>query len=284
MEDINKNVDFKGSLVWTLELMRIAGYWIPKSASKPKAIMYGLYSALVVSCTLLVHTCTEMAYAASIVGALEEMIQSMYYLLTHGMQCLKVFTFITKRNKIYKLLEDIDQHAQKPRNHRQLENALKIIRYTDKLAMFLVGMVVATVVFCSLSAVMDNPSAKQLPTTASYPFNYKKSPVYGFIIVYQTITLMICGCANAAMDMAAAAFISQICIQLDILSDSLAHIKEFAEMQTGADKVENDDLVSPELQKGMRDFLIECVQHHLQIKELICKFFCTTCIYKYLPF
>lgn len=263
-----EGANLKGCLEWNLKLMVCAGYWIPKSTNTLQAAMYVAYATFAMGCTLILQMCTEIAYLVFMFGEMEGMVECMYLLLTHGMQLLKVLTFLKYRNRIFTLLNCIEQKTLfKPKNSRQFESALKIIRYTNHIAISFMVLVVATCLFCCLYAVMDDPSLKQLPARTWYPYDYKKSPFYEITVAYQSLTILICGCADCAMDMAAAAFISLICVQLEILSDSLEHIKDFAVAKTAMSSLGNDT-ITPELQQEMKNFLIECIQHHLEIKKL----------------
>lgn len=273
MEPKKKEHNLRGCLDWTLSFMKFAGYWFPRSDGDRKFIIYALYSILMVNFTLIAYVCTESAYVVTIFGQLQEMIDSLFLLLTHAMQCLKVLTFISKRERIYKLMDAIEEETFQPKNAHQWESALKIIKYTDKLAKLLVSLVVGCCLFCGLSAVAEAiEGTRQLPVKALFPFKTESTPVYEIVSTYETISLLICGCSNAAMDMTAAAFVSLICIQLDVLSDTLANIKDFAELEVAkksyiTSDFKNKDDIPPELEIEMRTVLVDCVKHHLKVKE-----------------
>lgn len=63
------------------------------------------------------------------------------------------------------------------------------------------------------------------------------------------------------MDIIVTALMSQVSIQLDMLSDSILHIKEFAEMRLRKTEIHSD------LENEMKSFFVDCVKHHLQLKE-----------------
>lgn len=272
MENKFRTEALNGCLDWTLRTMNIAGYWFPRGSNTKNVIAYTAYSVLIVNCTLIIYMCTEIAYLNKIFGQLEEMVDTLFLLLTHAMQCIKILTFVVHKEEVYKLLDCMKGDTFRPRNTRQFKNAVKITAYTNVIAKVLVSMVIACCLLCGAKVLIEETGTRQLPVKASFPFNTDTSPRYEIISLYQIIILMMCGCANAAMDMTAAAFISQICIQLDVLSDTLLHIKDFAELQLADNSFlsnySNDEhIIPPQLESEMKSLLIECMKHHLQLKE-----------------
>lgn len=266
--------NLRGCLNWTFSMIKMAGYWFPRSENTRKTVMYAIYSTAAIWCTLVILIFMQIAYVVSTFGQLDEMISTLFLLLTHIAMSVKVATFILEREEIYKLLDCMEEDLFKPRNSRQLESAMRITRFTNTLAKVLVCMVIICCTLCGLSAVLEKTGEKQLPINGWFPFDTEKSPQYEIISLYQVIVMTGCGCANASMDMIAAAFISQICIQVEILSDSILHIKDFAELKlkAGSELVLNDGLIEEhaiplELENEMRLLLIECIRHHIKIKE-----------------
>lgn len=264
MENREEEIDLRGCLKWTLNILKFAGYWLPR-----QNVTFSLiYSIPMIFCTIILYTCGEIAFLITVIGQLEEMANSLFLLLTHSAQILKIIIFISKKQKIYALLDTIQDDIFKPRNQRQLKRAVKAINGTNSMAKTFVGMVIATISLWSLFPLLDaNNMTKQLPLRIWYPFDVTRSPQYEAGYVYQIFTVLLCGCANAAMDTTAAAFVSQICVQIDILSDSVLHIRESAEEQLGKNKERKwkDDSISPEVDVQMKAALRECVKHHWKL-------------------
>lgn len=260
------DADLRGCLKWTLHLMRVAGYWFPRSGNRRRTLLYAVYSTSTITFTLLTLICAGIAHLMSVFGQIEEMTDNLFILLTLTCQCFKVLTFIIEREKIYNLLECMGESIFKPRTEQQFRKAITMVNNTNRIAKGLISMVVGTVVMWSVAAILESYKIRQLPVKGRYPFNVLKSPQYEVMFIYQMSALLLCGCINVAMDMVAAAFISQICIQLDILSDSIAHIKEFAEQRLTEEQRAHALCIPAKLESEMRICLIECVQHHLRIK------------------
>lgn len=264
-----EDADLTGCLKWAFQLITFAGYWFPRRGNKKATIFYTAYSILTIGCTLLTCIYMQLAYIVYSFGQLEEMINTLFVLLTHTTQAVKVFVFIQQSDQIYELLDCLEEDTFKPKNPVQYKRAMVIVNYTNRIGKSLVSLVISAVVLFALFPLLEKNTTRPLPLKGWFPFNAKASPVYEVIYVYQIVAAMICGCANAAMDTIAAAFISQISIQLDILSDSIRHTKEFALLQLQEKKLAlaNDSMVSDDLESEMRMFLKRCVQHHLKLKR-----------------
>lgn len=268
-----KETDLRGCLTWTFQLITFAGYWFPKSDKRSATYLYAAYSVVVVGCTLITCLSMQIAYVFYVFGQLEEMINTVFVLLTHSTQVVKVMAFIYQRKKIYQLLENLQEDIFKPRSNAQFKKAKAIKNYTNTMAKSLVTLVIAAVCLFALFPLLEKGTTRQLPVRGWFPFDATVSPVYEAVYVYQVISILICGCANAAMDTIAAAFMSQISIQLDMLRDSIRHVKNFAIMRLKEKKPTDDSFtstencVSAELEHEMNLFLLECHIHHLKLKQ-----------------
>lgn len=270
---MTKEENLKGCLEWTFPLIKFAGYWFPRSGNKISTIKYSVYSVLVLSCTIITLAFTEIVYVVLTFGQLE-MIDTLYILLTHLGQCSKILTFMLHKKKIYKLLDYMEESIFKPKNAEQYKKAIKITRFTNLLAKILVGLVVVCCAFLCLAALLEKQETRHLPVKAWFPFNTENSPQHEIVTAYQLIAIVACGCANAAMDMIAAAFISYISVQLEILNDSLIHIKDFAEQKLLqkspfhlTEFKKQQFPISKELESEMKFLLVEVVKHHIKIKK-----------------
>lgn len=266
-----ENVDLKGCLNWTFRLIKFAGYWFPRKANNCHMLLYALYSVFAISCTLLASIYMQIAYVVSVVGHLEELVNVLFLLLTHTTQTVKVFSFIKQREKIYTLLDRLQEDVFKPKNAFQHRKAVVIVNYTNKMAKGLTTLVIATVTMFALFPLLEKSTIRQLPAKGRYPFDVQKFPRYEAMYAYQIFTGLICGCANAAMDIIAAAFISQVSIQLELLSDSIFHIKEFAQLELKKKKAlwagKQNNIISFALEAEMETFLANWVEHHLKTKR-----------------
>lgn len=272
------DMDLRWCFKWSFKFIQFAGYWFPRNPT----FLHKAYATMVICFTIFVYMCTEFAYLIFVFGQLEDMANGLFLLITHAAQTVKISIFIFKRQKIYALLDCLEDKLFKPRNMHQLKNTVQTIRNADNVGKIFIGLVIATVSLWSIFPLLENNSKKELPLRAWYPFNAMSSPKYEITYTYQIATVMLCGCANAAMDSIAAAFISQICAQLDILSDSILNIKEFAKLQVEK-KANSPNLEVPftainvpqEIEKEMKSIFLECVNHHLKIMRCVCKMIAT---------
>lgn len=263
----NKDADLRGCLKWTFKLITLAGYWFPRRGNKKATLLYTVYSVLTIGCTLITCICMQLAYIVHSFGQLEELINTLFVLLTHTTQAVKVYVFIRERDQIYALLDCLEEETFKPKNAAQYKRALAITNYTNRTAKYLVTLVVLAVLLFALFPLLDKNTPRQLPMRAWFPFNVKTSPVYELVYVYLIVAVLICGCANAAMDTIAAAFMSQISIQLEVLSDSIQHTRDFALQQLQEENLSLMAMSDSIVESEMKVFLKKCVQHHLKLKR-----------------
>lgn len=262
-----KNLDLMGCLKWTFDIIIFAGYWFPRKNNRSiSASLYSVYSIVAVGSTLLTCLSIQLAYIVSIFGQLEEMVNTLYILLTHSTQVTKIAVFVYYRRVIYHLLDNMEDEIFKPKNAMQYKSAMETLNYTNKMAKSLVTLVIAAVFFFALFPLLEQSTVKRLPINGWYPFDVEISPIYEIIFAYQIISLMICGCANAAMDIITAAFICQISIQLDILTDSMLHVREFALLQLKEKNPLEESFSEEDVDSEMQLFLIKCIEHHLKLK------------------
>lgn len=254
-----KDVDLRGCLKWTFHLIKYAGYWFPRGNQAKELLYYGAFSTVMVGSTLIACLCVQLVYMVSVFGQLEEMINTLFLLLTHFSQTIKVFIFISRKEKIYQLLDGLEENIFKPKNSAQYKIALEAINNTNRMAKLLIALVLTTAFFFATMS-LQHIDARKLPINGWYPFDAKKSATYETLYLYIVLTLSICGCANASLDIIVAAFISHVSLQLDFLGDSILHIKEFALL-----KVDNENELHLECE--MKAFLKQCIRHHLKLKR-----------------
>lgn len=157
-ENIYKSVDLKGCLKWTFQWIRYSGYWFPRNSSKSAILLHIVYSSVAISSTLLACISMQLAYAVYVFGQLEEMVNSLFILLTHSTQTVKVLIFIIRREKIYSLLDRIDEDIFKPRSALQHEIAMKIMTYTNRMAKSLMALVIAAVSLFAVFPLLEKNS------------------------------------------------------------------------------------------------------------------------------
>lgn len=274
MQNRYQNADLKGSLNKSLRIMMCTGYWFPRNINKNSKFLCGLYTFLVVGMTLATVVVTEAAYLILVARDLEDLIDASFIMLTHLVQFVKVCYVIEGRERIYCLLDIMDEKLFKARNARQLKNSMKIIKSTNRIFYILVAAVTFTCCFFYAIPLMENKNGYQLPVKAVYPFNIAVN-YYKSVYMYQSFVYLFCSFGNVALDMTAATSMSQISIQLGILNDTIIHIKEFAELQfnekkglqqTKSKNVRGDSQTIPAgLQYEMNTLLVECVKHHLKV-------------------
>lgn len=117
---------------------------------------------------------------------------------------------------------------------------------------------------------MEKKDEKVLPVRAAWPFNFTETH-YVIVYAYQVIFGITMAIANVAIDLTAVAFMSQVCVQLEILGDNVIHIKELSEeslkLKGNTIARREEDNIYPELQKEMSATLKSCGKHHLVIKQ-----------------
>lgn len=274
MRNRYEDIDLKGCLNSCLKIMMYTGYWFPRNMEKNHKFLCGFYSFLAVGSTLATVVFTEAGYLLLLARDLEEMIDASFIMLTHAVQLVKVYFVVTGRERIHCLLDIMDEKLFKVRNDRQLKASMRTIKSTNQIFYALIVAVTATCSFFYAIPLLENKGARQLPLTTVYVFNLAENH-YISVYIYQLIVYMICSLGNVALDMTAATSMSQISIQLEILNDTIIHIKEFAEIELNKKKglqqdkfeniKENNHSIHPELQLEMNALLADCVKHHLKV-------------------
>lgn len=87
---------------------------------------------------------------------------------------------------------------------------------------------VGTCVLWAIFPELDETSRgqNQLPLGVWVPFEYRRKVRYQMTLIYQTIIIMSIGFCNISMDTFISGVMAHGCVQLDVLSNSLTHIRE----------------------------------------------------------
>lgn len=271
MEDEKKykNTDLMGCLHWTLKIMTYGAYWLPKNVTR-RQIIYCVVTAI---CTTFVSTASEFSYLVFKARNLEDIVDCSFLLLTHASQALKLVFIYLGRQRLLALLALVETDMFKPKNIRQYKSTTSIRNYTSRFGYILVTVVCCTVVFFLAFPVLEKKGAKALPAKAVYPLSLEETH-YRLAYMYQAFTITLMAFGNTCTDITATAFMSQVCMQLEILSDDVIHIKELAEKSLILKRNVNQQVIAkdgadiyPDLQKEMSATLDSCVKHHLVIME-----------------
>lgn len=272
VEDKYKNINLKKSISWTVWIMTCAGYWLPKSSTKKTAYLRFLYMIVIVISTTVLLLITEISYLLFNARDLEDLVDASFLMLTHASQSVKLLFLTIGRTKVLNWLDSLDNEIMfKPKNLRQFQIAEEIIKYSNLFSFTALSVLSLTIVFFCGFPALDG----KFPAQAVFPFNISETH-YKTTYIYQALAIGLSAYGNAGVDVTAAALMSQICIQLEFLSDNIQHIRDLAEINLKKRpiitfKTEIRGGVSKELEEEMKKILKNCVEHHLKILKLYYK-------------
>ncbi|XP_017785451.1 PREDICTED: odorant receptor Or1-like [Nicrophorus vespilloides] len=258
MVDFRENLMLGSAVAPNFFVMHLLGIWPTKTSTR----LYKTYAVIITSFVFFLYIISELVNIVISFGDLELITQASFLFLTHMAQLVKLYFFGRYRNRIQSLTDSLERRVFQPRNGRQLVMVKRSMRRATVTYYVLISMSIAT---CSLWAVFPmievGENGMELPLSAYYPFSTDLTIVFNVIFAYQILSTAINAATNVSMDTTTSGFMSLVCGQLDILNDSLIHVKDFAEEQISSDR-------SISLDAAMEENLVHCVDHHRNILQM----------------
>lgn len=265
-------IDYREIVRMNFSALRILGVYSPKNESK----WYKLYSFSVTALLFFVYMLSEIINIILAIPDVEEITDSSFLLLTHLVMLVKLCFLVKNESKLATMVEKLNDKRCKPRNLKQENMGKQSIRNSKITFVGCVFMCGSTIFFWALVPLMDQHSKpKSLPLKAWYPFDTKKSPVYELTYAYQIAAVMYGATVNTCFDTASSAgFMSYVCTNLDMLNDTLSHLREEAKVTLERKKrngwdfgIVDPEETTPEIQREMDEILGNCAEHYSFIIE-----------------
>lgn len=162
---------------------------------------------------MMIQTCMETSFAV-IIG-------NLYFSTSQLTYILKLFNYLYKREKIFKIHQLLTLKIFNSYEEDQHRFIIEKVINTNKLSTIFRYLIVVWLAMYLIYPVVDN---SLLAIPAWYPFNVEKYRWY--IIIYQVASVAISALINSSMDIVTIGFISVATAHFSIIKDTLTNIKK----------------------------------------------------------
>ncbi|XP_043480584.1 odorant receptor 46a-like [Leptopilina heterotoma] len=155
---------------------------------------------------LILHTLNDI----------DEFSETLCWVISTIVVCLKMTNIILRRNDIIDLLEILNKNSFQPRNIDEKNRQEKFDFTSRKYTKFFFIIIFSTTVALTIGGVMKGNNAN-LPFKASYPFDEKRVETFWTLYIIQCLNIYSSGCVTVGFETLIMVLIIQICSQLDII-------------------------------------------------------------------
>lgn len=267
---MSPTIDYTAIVSSNFKVLQLLGLWPLKNTSK----WHTMYCIIITGFFFFAYLLSEAINIILAFPDIEKVTDSSFLFLTHLPQLIKLCYILKNKSVLESMMARMNDERFKLRNPRQTDIARRTIR-NSKISLYgFIFLCGCTVFLWAMFPFMDPKMARMLPLKAWYPFNTKQSPMYEITYVYQIVAVMWDAAANVCFDtLASSGFINYVCMNLDILNDTLSNLKEEARVslhikqKSGIYRKEVEFFRGEQFQKEIDGLLHNCLQHYLFIIE-----------------
>lgn len=263
-------IDCTATVSYNFKVLQVLGLWPVKNPSK----LHTIYSVIITGFVFIAYLISETVNIILAFPDIEKVTESSFLFLTHLPQLIKLCYILKHKTTLRSMMEKMNDERFQPRNSKQLKIVRRTVRIS-KLSLFgFIFLCGCTVFLWAMFPLIDDKMNGMLPLKAWYPFDTKRSPMYEITYVYQIVAVMWDAAANVCFDtLASSGFMNFICMNLDILNDTLSNVREEAKAslqskrKSGIYRMEKEFFRGEQFQKEMDELLLNCADHYLFIIE-----------------
>lgn len=266
----NYTIDYKETVSYHFIVLQILGLWPPKNSSK----LHTVYSIIITGFFFIAYLISETINIILVFPDIEKVTESSFLFLTHLPQLIKLCYMLKYKTRLRAMMEKMNDERFKPKNLKHAKMVRRTIRNSKASLFGFIFLCGCTVFFWAMFPLIDEKMNRMLPLKAWYPFDTKQSPMYEITYVYQIVAVMWDAAANVCFDtLASSGFMNYICMNLDVLNDTLCNVREEAKValqtkrKSGVYRCEREYFHGEQLQKEMDVLLLNCMEHYLFIIE-----------------
>ncbi|XP_015513040.2 odorant receptor 46a-like [Neodiprion pinetum] len=220
----NEEISARDALTINLWVFRSVGIWAADIKSPSLRLIYNIYGAIIISTLSMIYFSTEIIYVIVIWGNLEAISEISFLLLTHIGTVVKLFSFLMRRERVEKLVENLAQRNFLPRRNAHRDFLMSTVRVVNRDNVIFILMCASTVIGWAIVPMVDSGETRRLPLKTWFPFDISNSPIFEVIYAYQTAAVMMNAFMNAMMDTFASSLMALAGAQLDMLRHDLSKL------------------------------------------------------------
>lgn len=226
-------------------MLKLIGLW-PKGDSSYKLNLYLSQSIILISVFVIGHIFFQTVNILFIFDDLQSVTGTVFILLTQVMAIFKSYYLIKNMKILKRLMRMLNDKLFQPKNNKQIKAVEPFLTFWAFIYYGFTIFTVGAIVFWSVFPILDTSHQQRLPSLAWYPFNYKTSPYYEIVYVYQVMSTSYISSVNLNIDTLIACLNMYSGCQFDLLCDNVKSIERC---------------------KGNSSQLVQCILHHKMIVE-----------------
>lgn len=237
--------DWKYTPRLNIFILKMIGLW-PEGEASYKLNLYILQSSTLILVFLLGHIFFQAANIFVIFDDLEAVTGTIFILLTEIMAIFKSYYLIKNMKILKQLMGVLNNRLFQPKSSQQISTIGPFLGFWSTIYYSLSIISAGAIVFWAVFPILDQSHESRLPFLAWYPFDYKVSPYYELVYIYQIMSTSYIGSVNLNIDTLIACLNMYAGCQFDLLCDNLRNIQKC---------------------KGEERLLMQCILHHRMILE-----------------
>ncbi|KAG5893466.1 hypothetical protein JTB14_031244 [Gonioctena quinquepunctata] len=263
-----ENIDYTKFFSTNILTFKVMGFWKPDE-NMPFKVLYNLYT-IWCSAIWILFVMSQIAYIIDSFDGIGELTAVLYTAVTFTIDLIKIIAIYRNMDAIKGWLKKLNQPLLQPKCMTHSLMARKTKEFHTKLFSVCFYLGIQTYLFFSLIPLLQHGTTTL--TQGWFPFDWRKSPNYGIVYVFQNSVALWNTILALNLDTFSAGLLSQISLQCDFLVVTLNSLDAF---YTDLGLLKKSDKMSAKwLKKNPQKFslmmtnnLIACIEHYRKIKE-----------------
>ncbi|XP_056636812.1 odorant receptor Or2-like [Diorhabda sublineata] len=246
-----EGIDYTTFFTFNISILNVFGFWKQDTNYRHKK-SYTFYK-IISSSFWISFILTQFMYLYTNLHNFEELLSTSYFTIPLFVCSYAFSSLYRKIDEIKLLFKKFNEPIFQPKCEEHLQLSASTKRSYTKYSHFLIYLGMQTIVLYIIAPFWQE--GRVVPTRAWFPFDWKRSPNYELVWIYQSITLIIIMNVLACLPAFSTGLLMMIGLQCDFLNITLNNLQRFHDN----DK-ENADV--------MMTNLIVCIRHYVQIKKI----------------
>ncbi|XP_057654764.1 odorant receptor Or2-like [Diorhabda carinulata] len=246
-----EGIDYTTFFTFNISILNVFGFWKQDTNYRHKK-SYTFYK-IISSSFWISFILTQFMYLYTNLHNFEELLSTSYFTIPLFVCSYAFSSLYRKIDEIKLLFKKFNEPIFQPKCEEHLQLSASTKRSYTKYSHFLIYLGMQTIVLYIIAPFWQE--GRVVPARAWFPFDWKLSPNYELVWVYQSITLIIIMNALACLTAFSTGLLMMIGLQCDFLNITLNNLQRFHDNDN-----ENTDV--------MMTNLIVCIRHYVQIKKI----------------
>ncbi|KAI5632026.1 7tm odorant receptor domain-containing protein [Phthorimaea operculella] len=207
-------------LATSITILKVTGTWFPDGLIRPW--LYTSFAGVILILFFVATVVAEIGYLFTVIGDTERIVEAAVLLLSHLVQGVKIMNICVRQGRIKRLIQFIDGPEFHKTDPKKVEILDKTVYLTTIIGQTIIACATVTAIFWCL--VPGLKTELSLPLKTAYPFDISGYPMFPIMYAYNSLSVVICGINDTAVNYIVAGLMVLAAAHLDVLSEELNEI------------------------------------------------------------